>query len=176
MNHQVAPAAARPVVVARVVGAHGVRGSVRVVSYCDTPEAFDQFPTLRAQTRDGQTRDLGLRNWRASAKGLLLDLEGISDRDAAEALTGAELCVDRELLPPLPPGQYYWTDLEGMQVLGGDGIELGTVSHLFESGAHPTMAVQDGQRQRLIPFVLDRVVQTVDLQARRIQVDWDPDF
>ena len=91
------------------------------------------------------------------------------------ALIGTEIAVRREELPPPEPGTYYWADLEGLTVVNLDGAVLGTVSHLFETGANDVLVVVDGERERLIPYTREAVKQ-VDLQARMIRVDWDPEF
>ena len=71
--------------------------------------------------------------------------------------------------------EYYWVDLEGMRVETLDGQALGTVSNLFATGANDVLVVE-GERRRLIPFVLDDVVTRVDRDKRTISVDWDPEF
>ena len=96
-------------------------------------------------------------------------------RDAASALIGAEIEVDRALLGPPPAGQYYWADLEGMEVENVQGVRLGVVDHLMATGANDVLVVI-GERHHLVPFVPDRVVRHVDAVGRRITVDWDEDF
>ena len=98
------------------------------------------------------------------------------DTVVVNALRGTEIAIDRDLLPPLGQGQYYWTDLEGLRVVNQDGVEFGRVDHLFDSGAHPVLVIRDGKRERLVPFVLDLHVLSVDIAGDLIRVDWDPDF
>ena len=78
---------------------------------------------------------------------------------------GTEIAIDRALLPPLRKGQYYWTDLEGLRVVNQDGVEFGRVDHLFDSGAHPILVIRNGERERLVPFVLDHHVLSVDIEG-----------
>ena len=78
-------------------------------------------------------------------------------------------------MPPPGPGTSYRADLECLTVVNLDGVVLGTVSHLFETGANDVLVVVDGERERLIPYTREAVKQ-VDLQARTIRVDWDPEF
>ena len=98
-----------------------------------------------------------------------------ADRDAAQALYGAELWVARSQLPKAKPGEYYWADLEGLAVRNREGVGFGTVSHLFETPGNPVMVVA-GERERLIPFLIGQYVDSVDLEAGLIMVDWDADF
>lgn len=159
----------------RVLGAHGVKGALMVASYCEPARRLLDYS--RWWLRQGNTpRAVALLGGQHSAKGLIVELDGISDRDAANALRGTEVAIERELLPPLRKGQYYWADLEGLRVVNGDGAELGHVDHLFDNGAHPVLVVRDGLRERMIPFVVDRHVLEVDLSSGLIRVDWDADF
>jgi 16S rRNA processing protein RimM len=103
-------------------------------------------------------------------------LADCNDRDAAERLRGLEIAVRRDQFSDyLAEGEYYWTDLEGMSVVTVDGQALGTVAHLFETGSNDVMVVR-GDRERLIPYIWDQVVTEVDLVARQIRVNWDPEF
>ena len=88
---------------------------------------------------------------------------------------GAEIYVERAALPRAKPGEYYWSDLEGLEVRLEDGTSLGTVSHLFSTGANDVLVVR-GQRERLLPYVPGEVVKRIDLEGRVMVVDWDPEF
>ena len=101
-------------------------------------------------------------------------LDGVNDRDAAAALSHCEVCVPREELPPAGPGQYYWADLVGLEVVTTQGEPLGRLDHIVETPGNPVMVVA-GDRERWLPLV-PRHLKSVDLEAGRIVVDWDPDF
>lgn len=114
---------------------------------------------------------------RHQGKGLVAELPGIVDRDAAAPLVGSEIWVRRSALPGIAQGDgYYWTDLEGLEVVDTEGVRLGRVSHLIATGANDVLVVRDAERERLIPFVIGTYVTEVDLDAARITVDWDADF
>jgi 16S rRNA processing protein RimM len=165
----------RLVTMGRVLGAHGVRGALMVASFCEPAARLLKYPNWWLRRGDSLTAAVLLRGTDAT-KGLIVELDGIVDRDAAAALKGVEIAIDRSLLPPLRKGQYYWADLEQMRVINQDEVDFGRVDHLFDSGAHPILVVSDGQRERLIPFVLDHHVLSVDLDSGVIRVDWDADF
>lgn len=164
----------RRILLARVTGAFGIRGEVKLQSFTDPlASALRYQPWLLLRNGAEQTLD-GVTG-RETGKGLIARFPGIDDRDAAEALTGSEIWVARDRLPPPKPGEFYWVDLEGLKVANLDGIEFGTVSHLFDTGANDVMVV-DGERQRLIPFLYDQFVKNVDFDNGKITVDWDADF
>ena len=97
------------------------------------------------------------------------------DRDQAQALAGREIGITRDGLPAAQPGEYYWHDLQGLRVITLAGELLGTVDHLIETGANDVLVVE-GDRERLVPFVMGQVIVDVDLDKGEIQVDWDKDF
>ncbi len=162
------------VLLGRIAGVFGVRGWVKVFSHTDPIEnILDYSPWLLGI--DGGWREYPLAEGKRHGKGLIARLTGCDDRDQALLLNGCEIAVPRSRLPDLREGDYYWSDLEGLGVESLDGRKLGTVSHLFDTGANDVLVVK-GDKERLIPFVWDHVIKRVDLEAGVIQVDWDPDF
>ena len=125
--------------------------------------------------RNGDWEPRTLAEGSGHGKGVIARLENCSDRDQALALMGFEIGICRDQLPGTAPGEYYWTDLQGLEVVTLQGEPLGRVDHLIETGAHDVLVVT-GDRERLIPFVLQQVVISVDLEAGVIRVDWDKDF
>src|SRR6185312_1486129 len=113
---------------------------------------------------------------REQGKGMVAQLPGVDDREQAAALIGSDIYVSRDQLPPLAEGEYYWVDLEGLEVVTTEDVSLGRISHLFATGANDVVVVRDGTRERLIPFVQGSYVRSVDLSAGRMVVDWDPEF
>jgi 16S rRNA processing protein RimM len=164
----------RRILIARVAGAFGVRGEVKLQSFTDPDHAALRYQPWRLVHRGVERMVEGARG-RTTNKGVVATLPGIADRDAAEALAGAEVWVDRAQLPPPAPGEYYWVDLEGMTVVNLEGVVLGTVSHLLNTGANDILSVA-GERERLVPFIDEDFVKSVDFGQRRITVDWDADF
>ena len=163
----------RRILLGRVLGAFGVRGELKLHSFTDPPAKVLKYQPWVLVHR-GVERDVANARGRDTAKGVLLTLPDVVDRDQAEALAGAEIWVPRSRLPAPKPGEYYWVDLEGLRVVNREGVLLGTVSHLFETAANDVIVVA-GDRERLVPF-LDDFVLGVDFDARQVTVDWDPDF
>lgn len=154
----------------RIVGLFGVRGWIKVHSYTRPREAILEYgPWLVEST--GTWRTFNVVEGRRQGNGIVARLEGVSNRDSAAALVGAEIAITGSQLPAAGEGEYYWAELEGMRVVNLAGQELGRVSYLFETGANDVLVVQ-GERERLIPFGKG-VVQEVDRAAGVIRVDWD---
>ena len=165
----------RRVLLGKIVGVFGVKGWVKIQSHTEPREAlFDYRPWILRQR--GTERELRKFEGRPQGRGLVALVPGVDTREAAEALVGTEIWVDRAALPRPAQGEYYWVDLEGLAVGTVDGVELGRVSHLFATGANDVLVVRDGERERLIPFLPDDVVKQVDLERGRLTVDWDPEF
>jgi len=148
----------------------GVRGWVKLRSHTDPPERL--LDHRRLVLRQGSVR----QNYRIEASGrsggaLTVKLTGVEDRDQAQALRGAQVCVPRSELPQRDDRDFYRADLVGCEVVNLDGVELGIVQHFMETPAQVLMVVR-GAQEIWIPAV-PRHVRRVDLQARRVVVDWD---
>lgn len=161
-------------VVGEVSGVYGVRGWLRVRSHTDPVEQILSYGPWQLEGSGGRCA-LRLEGGRVHGRAVLAKLAGIDDRDQARGLVGARISVAREALPELEPGEYYWNDLIGLSVVTRRGDDLGTVTGLMATGANDVLVVE-GDRQRLVPFIDEDVVLSVDLEAGRIQVDWDPEF
>ena len=164
----------KQVTLGRVSGVMGVKGWVKIHSYTEPRESIVDFKRwiLSGPDLEGPVEvETGKRQGRT----VVAKLRGIDDRDQARALIGADIAVERSELPPCGPGEYYWADLEGLDVRTLADEELGRVDFLFGTGEHDVMVVA-GDRERLIPFVLDKIVRTVDLDEGVIVVDWDPSY
>ncbi len=157
----------------RIVGAFGVRGWVKVFSYTDPREAVLQYSSWLL-SRKGEWQAATVAEGQRHGKSVIARLEGVDDRNEAEALIGTEIGVTREEMPEPEDGSFYWSDLEGMTVIRQDGTELGAIRQMLETGANDVMVVK-GEQERLIPFVMDKVVLDVDLKERVVRVDWEWD-
>jgi 16S rRNA processing protein RimM len=165
------------VALGRVVGAHALAGEVRVRWLGDGPEhLLDATALWLGADPDGAGgRAVSVAGARSGRPGeLLLRLEGVADRDAAEALRGLYLTADAQVLPPLPEGEHYWFELVGCRVEDTHGEPLGTVTEIWETGAHDVLVIEgtDGRR-RLVPTAED-LLKEVDSDGRRIVIEVIP--
>jgi 16S rRNA processing protein RimM len=163
------------VILGRVSGVHGLRGWVKVYAETRTREDILRYQPWYLREPSGWQARRPVEGRVQSSGVVVVRLEGVESIDQARTLIDAEIAVKRAQLPKPKRGEYYWSDLEGMRVVNVEGAELGTVSHLFETGANDVLVVRDGERERLIPFTKG-AVKKVDLVAREIRVDWDPEF
>ncbi|MDP2835332.1 MAG: ribosome maturation factor RimM [Pseudomonadota bacterium] len=161
------------VVMGRISAPYAIRGWVRIQTQTEYIDSLLDYPLWHVG-RKGQWRPFRLVEGKVHGQYLLAHLEGMDDRDAAEAVTGMDIAVPREDRPVAEEGEYYWDDLIGLEVVNGEGAVLGKVDALLATGAHDVLQIQ-GERERLIPFV-DAFVREVDMAARRIVVEWGLDY
>ena len=148
----------------RVAGPYGVRGWMKVA--VDDPELLAK---QRRWWLDGA--EYAVQEARPHSGTLLAKLAGIETPERARELKGKAVVIER---PALQAGQYYWSDLVGLEVVNEQGVVLGVVKAMSHNGAHEVMEVS-GDRTRLLPWV-PVYVKKVDLQKRRIDVEWGADW
>jgi 16S rRNA processing protein RimM len=163
----------RRVVLGQVGGAFGVQGWVRIQSHTDPPANILKFGRWQLG-RAGQWREVEVEDGKVTAKGVLAKLVGVETPEEARLATGSEIAVAREELPAPAPGEYYWSDLEGLAAFGHNGQALGRIEEFRTTPAGP-VAVIRGERQHWVPFVKERIV-AVDLDAGRVVFDWAADW
>ena len=179
--------------VGRIGDAWGLKGWFKVLSYASPPEAILSARRwhLRAAGRTPATvrlpDTLEIREVREHGDGIVAIAEGIADRSAAEALRGALIYIERSSFPKAGDDEFYWADLIGLGVVNREGVVLGEVVGLIDTGPHSVLRIAPPKpapeadapapaaEERLIPFV-SAYVDTVDLAGRRIVVDWGLDF
>ena len=151
----------------------GVKGWVKVFSYTQPREAILDYDRWRLR-RGANWHRVRVAEGKRHGKSVIAHLEGVDDRDEAATWIGADIAIARNDLPAAAEGSYYWADLEGLRVVHRDGTELGRVAYLLETGANDVL-VTEGERERLIPFIADKVILGVDLDNGVIHVDWEWD-
>jgi 16S rRNA processing protein RimM len=154
-----------------VVGApYGVRGWVKLRSHTDPPERLLEHRDLQIG-RDGAWASYRIEASGRSGGALTAKLAGVEDRDQATALRGAQICVARFELPPRDDKDFYRADLIGCEVVNLGGVGLGVVQHFVETPSQTLMVVR-GEKEYWVPAVPQHI-RRVDMQARRVVVDWD---
>ena len=171
--------------VGRIADAWGIKGWFKVLPHSASPEAlfsskrwFLQPSERGAKTFTGTTL-LRIREAKDHSDTVVASAHDVPDRSAAEALRGARVFVPRSSFPTPQTDEYYWVDLIGLDVVNREGVVLGQVRELLSTGPQTVLVleqqVDDKPVERMIPFVA-AYVDGVDLTARRITVDWQPDY
>ena len=164
----------RDVLVGEITAPFGVKGWVKVRSFTDPPANILKYVPWTLSNGKGDHVGKVIEG-RPQGTSVVVRFEGIEDRDQAIGLRGMQVTVPRDVFPRAPKGHYYWADLVGLRVFTTAEMDLGLVTGLLETGANDVLAVQ-GDRERLIPFVMGPYIKEVDLDAGRMTVDWDPEF
>ncbi len=158
-----------PILMATIGGAQGLRGEVRARAYTSDPTALGDYGHLHSL--DG--RSFEVLEIREAKNVVVVRFRGVNDRDAAEALNGLELYVERENLPDeeLDDDEFFYADLEGLEAVDDNGVAYGVISGVYDFGAGNLLELKGpGKRPVLIPFS-EAAVLEIDLENGRIVVD-----
>lgn len=166
----------------KITGAYGIKGWVKLHAFTDPPENFFAF-SRHEVVRRGHAQSIEFADGRRQGKGLIARVVGVDTRTDAELLRGTEIWVPKVELPVLGPEDYYWHQLQGLQVWSqheGQVLLLGVVDHLLETGANDVLVLRpcDGsidKRERLIPYLPEDVVLGIDKEAGSMTVSWHPE-
>ncbi len=186
------------IVLGQISGIYGVHGWVKIHSYTEPRENILNYTPWQI-CLGGQWRPVTVLDGRSQGKGVIAHLEGWDTPEIARVLLAVDIAIPREQLPTPHKGEYYWSDLIGLQVITVDDTALGTVDSLMETGANDVLVVQAphreeqvspeagcrkrqggadkdvGGKKHLIPFI-DGVIVSVDLNAKVLRVDWDVNY
>jgi 16S rRNA processing protein RimM len=166
-------------VVGKITGCYGLKGWVKIHSYTEPPENFQGFDGWQVMRR-GALEALEFDTFKRHGRGFVAHILGVDDRTLGESYKGLEVSVPASALPALPKGEYYWRDLQGLQVWCKDGqnsVLIGVVEHLIETGANDVLVVKACEhsidlRERLTPYLPGDTVTRVDIEEAVIEVDW----
>jgi len=171
--------------VGRIADAWGIKGWFKVLPHSASPEALFSsrrwylLPTERGVKTFSGAMLLRVREAKEHSDTVVAQAQEVEDRDAAEALKGARIFIPRSSFPTAATDEFYWVDLIGLSVVNREGVELGRVKELLSTGPQTVLVIEyeeaDKPAERMIPFVA-AYVDDVDLAAKRITVDWQPDY
>ena len=171
--------------VGRIADAWGIKGWFKVLPHSADPQAL--FSSTRWYLQPSEkgpqafrgTVLLRVRETKEHSDTVVARADGVDDRSGAEALRGARIFIPRSSFPTAGDDEFYWVDLLGLDVVNREGVHLGQVKDLMATGPQTVLVVgyeEEGQaHERMIPFVA-QYVDGVDKAARRITVDWQPDY
>jgi 16S rRNA processing protein RimM len=158
----------KQILLGRIAAVHGIRGEVVIHAYTGVPEDITAYGPL---SDENGTRAFAVRIVRVTAKGMVARLEGVADRDAAEALKGVGLYVDRDRLPAAAEGEFYHFDLIGLDAVDVQGKRIGEIVGVQNYGAGDLIEIRlaGSAKTELVPFT-DACVPEVDVKAKRATI------
>lgn len=156
-------------IIGKVVGVHGIRGGLKVLSYAESPTFFDETDELIFRFPKGSDKVYAIEETNPRKGGVQMLLAGIEDRNAAEGMVGAEILVSRADLPEPGEEEYYWSDLIGLGVYTIDDAYLGRLTRIMPTGGNDVYVIRNREKETLIPAVKSVVV-SIDIGARTMRV------
>lgn len=158
------------VLIGKIVAAHGLRGNLKIISFAETLEIFEDGAAIIVRDLNGLDKEL-IINWvKPHGRGALLSLESITNRGHVEALIGCELYIEKARLPQLESGVFYWLELIGLDVVTTDGSYLGKIESIMQTGSNDVYVVKHHEHETLVP-ALEDVVIAVDLNKKQMRVE-----
>lgn len=177
------PITSELVTIGKISGVHGIKGQVKIHSFTEPTDGFLKYKNYYwFYNKSWQKMPVVKNSIKKLGNNIVLNIADITDRDEARKFQFTEIAVAKSELPELKAGEYYWVDLEGLEVYStynNDKIYLGVVDHLFETGSNDVLVVKsDGNnpKEYLIPYIKDQFVLSIDLEGNQMIVDWDPEF
>ena len=180
--------------VGRILDAWGVKGWLKILPHSSQPEALFSAKSWFLQAPDAKFRPgfnaftatvaITVDEAKTHSDSVVAKIEGLDDRNGAEALRGCRIFLPRSAFPQASKDEYYWVDLIGLNVVNREGVALGCVRDLMATGPNSVLCVEyqavqeDGSsktEERMIPFV-SAYVDAVDVAGKLITVDWQPDY
>jgi len=153
-------------IVGEVVGVHGIKGTLKVYSFAESPDIFASGGIVQIQTRQGELQRLTV-NWAKPHKNILLvSLKEIRHREKAELLIGSSLVIPKADLPELAAGEFYWHELLGLSVYDEKRGYLGTITSIIQTGSNDVYVVEDAESEVLVPALASVVTDIIPEEGR----------
>lgn len=156
--------------IGKVIGTHGIKGQLRVLPFSGESDTMLALNSVILKGPRGERDVFPVTATGGHGKKVILTLGGFSNINEVLHLVGRELYVNREQLPELPPGEYYWCDLFGLEVRTVGGEILGTIADILAAGNNDVYVVREGVKEYLIPAV-EAIVLQVNLDERVMIID-----
>jgi len=171
------------VVLGKISTVYGVKGWLKVNSYSNPRKNIFNYTQWQLKTRNGWIKQ-DIEQGRPHGKTLVVKLAGCDDRDQAQLFVGSSIAVFRSQLPDTESGEHYWSDILGMDVADTDGLVLGQVKDIMETGSNDVLVVRDTVNKKgsgkasdiLIPWLIDDVIINIDADKKLITVQWDNEY
>lgn len=153
--------------VGKIIGTHGIKGLLKVFSYSGNINSLQSAETAFLKGKDGTLCEYTVKTVSAHAGGFIIGLNDFSDINQVLSMKGSELCLKRSQLPVPDEDEYYWRDLIGLTVHTDQGIELGKLVDIFETGSSDIYVVRGSDKEYLIPAIAD-VIAHIDIAGKKM--------
>ena len=167
------------ILLGEISGVSGIKGWVKVFSHTDPREKIIHYKQWFLQNKGANWRPVKVINGRKQGKNIVAQLDGISTREEATALKGTQIAIHTDQLEPLGENEYYWKDLIGLKVETTEGVNLGKIDWIFNTGSNNVLIIKEEtseKKERMVPYLKGDVVISTDLDTKVMIVDWDPEF
>ncbi len=158
----------------KVTGVHGLNGMLKVASFAESADTFEKGRRIVIKSGE-EERSYLILHASPHRQGVLLSLEGIENRDQAEALVGKEILINRDQLPEPEEESWYWQDLMGLDVVDHIKGYLGKITHMFRTGANDVLVITDKDRETLVPMH-KYFVESVDMVSQTVKTTLPEDY
>ena len=155
--------------IGKISGTHGLRGHLKVFSYSGNIESLQHSGTVFLKGKSNLLQEFSITGVAAHAGGFILSLDSFNDINQVVPLVGSELCLKLSQLPETAEDEYYWRDLIGLSVVTDQGVELGNIIDIFETGSSDIYVVRSGDKEYLIPAIAD-VISQVDIPGNKMVI------
>jgi 16S rRNA processing protein RimM len=159
------------VIVGKIASTYGVQGWLKVVSYTESTYDIAEYTPWYVE-ESGSFKPIDVTEVREYGKGIIVKFAGYDNPEKAKLLTGKKIGILRSQLPALDKDEYYWSDLEGLTVINQNGVNLGQIVYLIETGSNDVLVVK-GETEHAIPYLPNDVIISIDLANKIMRVDWE---
>ena len=170
------------ILLGEISGVSGLKGWVKVFSHTSPRLQITEYKQWFLKKKGSEEwQAVKVKGGKAQGKNIIASIEGVRYRDQAEALIGSTIAIKSDQLEKLSEGEYYWKDLIGLNVENTEGVKLGEIDWLFNTGSNDVIIIKgrnaDGEKvEHLVPYIIDEYVVSVSLEDSLMVVNWDPDF
>ena len=159
--------------VGKIGSTYGIHGWLKIQSFTEFGASILEYQPWYLEDENGEWYPVTIEDGRIHGNGLVAKLPGVDTPEAARRFTGKTIMIERLQLPSLQKNEYYWSDLEGLNVINKDGALLGKVVYLMATGTNDVLVIK-GEKEHAIPYLPGDVIVSIDLAKREIHVDWEP--
>jgi 16S rRNA processing protein RimM len=163
----------KKLLIGKINGFFGLQGWVKVFSYTNPRTNILNYSPWSIKV-DGNFQSIDITSGREQSKTIVAHIKGVDNREDSQKFIGQDIYINKEQLPELTQGEYYWHELIGFDVINKDEERLGTVDYFVETGANDVLVVK-GKKEYWIPYIEPFLV-SIDSKNNKILVDWDKDF